>query len=156
MKYLWGLVNSSQLMALVPLVDVAVPPNVMLIFRFLTVANGALQIMNYLPNVFREKRIFNLAVLDQQQALNPNYEFVGYESGSFFLLQELKIVLLIFYLAFLVPCIIIYFLLSLNPRWYVYSHCLALIARSGSIVSSMLTSGFVWFWNSFSSYSSLC
>ena len=104
-------------MALIPLVDVAVPPNVMLIFSFLTVAHGELQIMNYLPNVFREKKLFNFDLLEEQQALNLNYEFVGYESGSFFLLQELKIVLLLFYLAFLAPCIVVYFLLSINPRW---------------------------------------
>ena len=45
LKYLWGLVNVSQLMALVPLIDVPVPPNVMIIFRFMAIANGDFAIL---------------------------------------------------------------------------------------------------------------
>ena len=40
LKYLWGVINASQLMALLPLIDVPVPPNVMVIFQFMAVANG--------------------------------------------------------------------------------------------------------------------
>ena len=40
LKYLWGLVNSSQLMAVMPLIDVPLPSNVMIVFRFMAFANG--------------------------------------------------------------------------------------------------------------------
>lgn len=54
LKYLWGLVNASQLMAVMPLIDVPVPSNVMIIFRFMAFANGEFQILKFLPNVFRD------------------------------------------------------------------------------------------------------
>lgn len=42
LKYLWGVINASQLMAVMPLIDVPVPPNVMILFRFMAIANGDL------------------------------------------------------------------------------------------------------------------
>lgn len=64
LKYLWSLVNVSQFMALIPLIDIPVPPNVMVIFRFMAVANGDFAIMeSLLPNLFREKPVFNIAAL---------------------------------------------------------------------------------------------
>lgn len=86
LKYLWGLINTSQLMALVPLIDVPLPPNVMIIFQFMSVANGDFDFLQSLPNLFREKAVFNFTVLQEQKALNENFAFTGYESGSFFLL----------------------------------------------------------------------
>ena len=74
-------------MAVMPLIDVPVPPNVMVIFRFMAIANGDFQFLESLPNVFREKEVLNFDELDEQKALNDNFEFTGYESGSFFLLQ---------------------------------------------------------------------
>ena len=64
LKYLWGLVNVSQLMALVPLIDIPVPPNVMILFRFMAVANGDFAFLESLPNLFREKHLFNITILE--------------------------------------------------------------------------------------------
>ena len=117
LKYLWGLLNASQLMALVPLIDIPVPPNVMILFHFMALANGEIAFLERLPNLFRERELVNVAALEEQNPLNKNFEFTGYESGSFFLLQELKIVLFLYYLAFLVPIIILNFVLFLWPKW---------------------------------------
>ena len=64
LKYLWGLVNISQLMALVPLIDIPVPPNVMILFRFMAVANGDFAVLESLPNLVREKHLFNITILE--------------------------------------------------------------------------------------------
>ena len=64
LKYLWGLVHTSQLMAVLPLVDVPVPPNVMILFRFMAVANGDFAFMESLPNLFRERHLFNITILE--------------------------------------------------------------------------------------------
>ena len=104
-------------MALVPLIDVPLPPNVMIIFRFMAAANGDFDFIRRLPNVFREKQIINLTELEAQQPLNKNFEFTGYESGSLFLLQELKTVFFVYFLAFMVLCIVVSLFLSAFPRW---------------------------------------
>ncbi len=72
--------------------------------------------MKSLPNVYRQKELLDFEALEGQAPLNDNFEFTGYESGSFFILQELKFVLLIYYLGFLIPIIVISVFLTLNPR----------------------------------------
>ena len=117
LKYLWAVVNASQLMALMPLIDVPVPPNVMILFRFMAIANGDFTFTYKLPNIFREKHLFNVTELADQQALNGNFEFTGYDSGSFYLLQEIRLILFQYYLAFLVLVILASILLSLCKKW---------------------------------------
>ena len=60
-------------MALIPLVDIALPPNVEIVFRLMAIANGDFEFLNHLPNIFREKSIFNLTILEQQEPLNPSF-----------------------------------------------------------------------------------
>lgn len=57
-------------MALIPLINVPVPPNVMIIFRFMTIANGDFSFLKGLPNVFRERYLFSIADLEDQKPLN--------------------------------------------------------------------------------------
>ena len=73
LKYLWGLVNMSQVMALVPLVDVPVPPNMESIFNLMAVANGDFAFLQHLPNIFRENQVFNLTAIEEQKPLNPSF-----------------------------------------------------------------------------------
>ena len=40
LKYLWGLINTAQIIAVAPLINVLIPENVMIVFRFLALANG--------------------------------------------------------------------------------------------------------------------
>ena len=40
LKYLWGLINTAQIIAVAPLINVLIPSNVMIVFRFLAIANG--------------------------------------------------------------------------------------------------------------------
>lgn len=53
LKYLWALINSSQLIAVLPLIDVPMPSNAMILFRMIAIANGDFNFMEALPNVFR-------------------------------------------------------------------------------------------------------
>lgn len=55
----------SQLLALVPLVDVPIPPNMKLIFDIMAIANGDFIFLEHLPNVFREKNAFNFTAIEQ-------------------------------------------------------------------------------------------
>ena len=50
-------------MAVLPLVDVPVPPNVMIIFRFMAFANGDMDILEKLPNIFRKKELLDFETL---------------------------------------------------------------------------------------------
>lgn len=63
LKYLWALVNASQLMAVMPLIDVPVPPNVMIIFNFMAIANGDFGFLESLPNVFKERQLVDYDTL---------------------------------------------------------------------------------------------
>ena len=117
LKYLWALVNSAQIISVMPLIDVPMPSNAMIFFRMISIANGDFKIMERLPNLFREKNLLSYHKLEQQQPLSENCEFAGYEAGSFFLLQELKILLLLYYLAFLVTLVLVSFILKRSPRW---------------------------------------
>ena len=40
LKYLWGLINSAQLMALIQLIKFPIPSNNVALFKFLNLANG--------------------------------------------------------------------------------------------------------------------
>ena len=40
-------------MAVMPLIDVPVPPNVMIVFRFMAIANGDFEFMNQIPNFYK-------------------------------------------------------------------------------------------------------
>ena len=51
------------MMAVMPLIDVPVPPNVMIIFRFMAIANGDFNFLENLPNVFREKELLEFETL---------------------------------------------------------------------------------------------
>ena len=53
LKYLWGMVNSAQIIAVMPLIDVPMPSNAMIFFRMISIANGDFKVMDRLPNVLR-------------------------------------------------------------------------------------------------------
>ena len=112
LKYLWGVINASQLMALLPLIDVPVPSNVRALFGFMTIANGDFEYLNNLPNAFRSWHLFSFGSLSKQPPLNANFEFAGYESGSFFLLQELKLLLAVYFIPFLLFALLMSFALQ--------------------------------------------
>lgn len=64
LKYLWALINSAQIIAVLPLIDVPMPSNAMIFFRMIAIANGDFAIMESLPNVFREKQLLDYDKLE--------------------------------------------------------------------------------------------
>ena len=65
LKYLWGLVNASQLMALAVLIKFPLPSNAALAFDLLSLANGDFQFLQYLHNLFREKEVIDVDYLER-------------------------------------------------------------------------------------------
>ncbi len=117
LKWLWGLVNASQLISFVVLLKFPVPSNVQPVFDFLTLANGDFAFLQSLPNVFRERHIVDYAALQRQSPLNSNFAAAGFESASFFLAYELKFVLLLFYLGLLLLLVLTAVAIRNKPRW---------------------------------------
>ena len=117
LRYLWGWVNFSQLIAMVPLIDVPLPPNLIILYRFRKIANGEFYFWSFLPNIYEEKNLVNYSALSTQPPLNSNFDFCGYDSGSFFLLQQGNFVYYFYYFSFLVPVMILSLILRKATRW---------------------------------------
>ena len=83
LKYLWSFINTSQIIALISLIDVPLPSNIQILFSFMSIANGDFKYLESLPNMF-EKWI-NYEKLEEVPPATANFKDQGFETGSFFL-----------------------------------------------------------------------
>ena len=109
--------NTAQLMALISLIDFPMPSNNKRLFELLSLANGDSKYLSYLPNIFRKTEAINIAQLEKQSALNSQFDAAGYESSSFYLLSEPKLILFLYYIGVILPLVITALIIRKSPRW---------------------------------------
>jgi hypothetical protein len=105
LQYLWGLVNTLQLVTHTPLFDINLPANLQL---FLTTIFSVVNFDILAPSsVLRV--VFDLAHEDEYEPYNENFELLGYDNSNFIYLVGSPLI----YIAIYVVGVVFYFIMHL-------------------------------------------